>query len=34
VYRTPGQKGEFEIVSYGRDGKAGGNGDDADISVN
>ena len=34
VYRTPGQKGEFEIVSYGRDGKAGGSGDDADIGMN
>jgi general secretion pathway protein G len=34
VYRVPGQKGEFEIVSYGRDGKAGGTGEDADISVN
>jgi general secretion pathway protein G len=34
VYRTPGQKGEFEVVSYGRDGKAGGSGDDADIGVN
>lgn len=32
VYRAPGEKGvEFEIVSYGRDGKAGGEGDDADI---
>jgi general secretion pathway protein G len=31
VYRTPGQNGEFEILSYGRDGKAGGSGDDADI---
>jgi general secretion pathway protein G len=34
VYRTPGQKGEFEIFSYGRDGKPGGTGDDADIGVN
>jgi len=34
VYRTPGQKGEFEILSYGRDGKPGGSGDDADIGVN
>ncbi|MGH8740141.1 MAG: type II secretion system major pseudopilin GspG [Burkholderiales bacterium] len=34
VYRTPGQKGEFEIVSLGRDGKAGGSGEDADIGVN
>jgi general secretion pathway protein G len=35
VYRTPGAKGgEYEIVSYGRDGKAGGSGEDADIGVN
>jgi general secretion pathway protein G len=34
VYRTPGQKGEFEIVSYGRDGKPGGSGEDADIGMN
>jgi general secretion pathway protein G len=31
VYRVPGEKGEFELVSYGRDGKPGGTGDDADI---
>jgi len=31
VYRTPGQKGEFDLISYGRDGKAGGSGEDADI---
>jgi general secretion pathway protein G len=31
VYRAPGAKGEFELVSYGRDGKPGGAGDDADI---
>ena len=31
VYRTPGQKGEFDLLSYGRDGKAGGAGEDADI---
>ena len=34
VYRTPGQKADFEIVSYGRDGKPGGAGEDADIGVN
>jgi general secretion pathway protein G len=34
VYRTPGQKSEFEVVSYGRDGKPGGMGEDADIGVN
>ena len=33
VYRTPGAKGEYEIVSYGRDGKAGGSGEDADIGL-
>jgi general secretion pathway protein G len=33
-YRTPGQKGEFEIFSFGRDGKPGGSGEDADIGVN
>jgi len=33
VYRTPGQKGEFDLFSYGRDGKPGGTGDDADIGV-
>lgn len=34
VYRTPGAKGEYEILSYGRDGKPGGMGDDADIGIN
>ena len=34
VYRTPGQKGEFELISYGRDGRPGGTGEDADIGVN
>ncbi|HEU4845875.1 MAG TPA: type II secretion system major pseudopilin GspG [Burkholderiaceae bacterium] len=31
-YRSPGTKGEFEIVSLGRDGQPGGSGEDADIS--
>jgi general secretion pathway protein G len=31
VYRTPGQRGEFDLLSLGRDGKAGGSGEDADI---
>jgi general secretion pathway protein G len=36
VYRAPGSKPgyEFEVVSLGRDGKAGGGGEDADIGVN
>lgn len=31
VYRSPGQKGDFDVISYGRDGKPGGTGEDADI---
>ena len=31
VYRAPGAKSEFELLSYGRDGKPGGAGEDADI---
>jgi len=33
VYRVPGQRGEYEVFSYGRDGKAGGTGDDADVGL-
>ena len=33
LYRTPGQKGEYEVVSYGRDGKPGGSGEDADLGT-
>lgn len=31
-YRSPGRRGEFEIISYGRDNKEGGDGEDADIA--
>ena len=31
VYKAPGAKGEYEIVSYGRDGQPGGEGEAADI---
>jgi len=34
VYRTPGEKGEFQLISLGRDGKPGGTGEDADIGIN
>lgn len=34
VYRVPGEKGEFQLLSYGRDGKPGGSGEDSDIGVN
>lgn len=33
VYRAPGQKGDFELFSLGRDGRPGGAGEDADIGV-
>jgi general secretion pathway protein G len=33
VYRSPGTSGDFELVSLGRDGKAGGSGEDADIGA-
>jgi general secretion pathway protein G len=32
VYRQPGTKHDFDLVSYGRDGKPGGSGEDADIT--
>lgn len=32
LYRQPGAKHDFEIVSYGRDGRPGGSGEDADIT--
>jgi general secretion pathway protein G len=32
-YRTPGQRGEYEVFSFGRDGKSGGTGEDADIGL-
>lgn len=31
IYQSPGNHGEFDIVSLGRDGQAGGSGDDRDI---
>ncbi|HEX6006268.1 MAG TPA: type II secretion system major pseudopilin GspG [Burkholderiales bacterium] len=31
IYRVPGQKNEYDLFSYGRDGKPGGSGEDADI---
>jgi general secretion pathway protein G len=32
VYRTPGANGDFEIISLGKDGAPGGEGENADIS--
>ncbi|MEK8031546.1 type II secretion system major pseudopilin GspG [Ideonella sp. DXS29W] len=31
-YRSPGSRAEVEVISYGKDGKAGGDGDAADIT--
>jgi general secretion pathway protein G len=33
AYFSPGKQGEYEILSYGRDGKPGGQAEDADIST-
>jgi len=30
-YRSPGEKGEFDLFSFGKDGTAGGSGENADI---
>jgi general secretion pathway protein G len=32
VYLSPGLNGDFDLSSYGADGEAGGEGDDADIN--
>jgi len=32
VYKIPGQKGDFDLISYGHDGQPGGSGEDADIT--
>jgi general secretion pathway protein G len=32
LYRSPGSKAEYDIVSTGRDGQPGGTGEDADVS--
>ena len=31
-YKSPGEHGEFDLFSYGRDGTPGGTGEDADIT--
>lgn len=32
VYRAPGQHGDYDLLSYGRDGQPGGSGEDADLT--
>lgn len=31
LYKSPGEHGDFDLLSYGRDGRPGGSGEDADI---
>lgn len=31
VYRSPGARGDYDLLSLGRDGRPGGDGEDADI---
>lgn len=31
VYRLPGEHGEYDLVSYGKDGQPGGSGEGADV---
>ncbi|MCE4537067.1 type II secretion system major pseudopilin GspG [Pelomonas sp. P7] len=30
-YRSPGEHGEYDLLSFGRDGRPGGEGEDADL---
>ncbi len=32
VYKIPGDHGDFDLLSYGKDGQPGGSGEDADIT--
>lgn len=32
IYRSPGQNGPYDLISYGADGSPGGEGDDQDIT--
>lgn len=32
VYRVPGAKSDYELLSYGKDGQPGGSGDAADVT--
>lgn len=32
IYKSPGDQGDYDLISYGKDGQLGGEGDNADIS--
>jgi general secretion pathway protein G len=31
-YRIPGEKGDYDLISFGKDGSAGGSGENADLT--
>jgi general secretion pathway protein G len=33
VFRVPGAAGDYDLISYGKDGKPGGEGEDADLGI-
>lgn len=33
IYKSPGVKGEYEVLSYGKDGHPGGSAENADIGI-
>jgi general secretion pathway protein G len=32
MYKMPGEKGEYDLISYGKDGQPGGTGESADLT--
>ena len=32
AYRVPGEHGDYDLISFGRDGQPGGDGDNADVT--
>jgi general secretion pathway protein G len=32
VYKSPGEHGDYDLISYGKDGRPGGDGENADIT--
>jgi general secretion pathway protein G len=32
IYKIPGEKGDYDLLSYGKDGQPGGTGEDADLT--
>jgi general secretion pathway protein G len=32
MYKSPGEHGDFDLLSYGKDGQPGGSGESADLT--